>query len=215
MSSTKVRWDPLISPALPLSGASQVVQRERSGLQCRNCSFDPWVRRSPGEGNGNTLQYSCLENPMDRGAWQGTVHRAAESQRGLRTHLILFQAALSCYCGFSPGSWLWSSLLSLGLFLQVCILAGSYITCAYIRFRVGWRDASGLSCGHALARSPTSAWPKSGVLLCSPESKVASCQSAALCASLCHQHAFLFNLLGTWQRGMAAQKQNGVKDSVH
>ena len=106
MSSTKVRWDPLISPALPLSGASQVVQRERSGLQCRNCSFDPWVRRSPGEGNGNTLQYSCLENPMDRGAWQGTVHRAEESQRGLRTHLILFQAALSCYCGFSPGSWL-------------------------------------------------------------------------------------------------------------
>ena len=30
--------------------------------------------RSPGEGNGNPLQYSCLENPMDRGAWQGTVH---------------------------------------------------------------------------------------------------------------------------------------------
>ena len=30
--------------------------------------------RSPGEGNGNLLQYSCLENPMDRGAWQATVH---------------------------------------------------------------------------------------------------------------------------------------------
>jgi len=30
--------------------------------------------RSPGEGNGNTLQYSCLENPIDRGAWQATVH---------------------------------------------------------------------------------------------------------------------------------------------
>ena len=30
--------------------------------------------RSPGEGNGNPLQYSCLENPMDRGAWQATVH---------------------------------------------------------------------------------------------------------------------------------------------
>ena len=29
---------------------------------------------SPGEGNGNLLQYSCLENPMDRGAWQATVH---------------------------------------------------------------------------------------------------------------------------------------------
>ena len=33
--------------------------------------------RSPGEGNGNSLQYSCLENPMDRGAWQATVHGVA------------------------------------------------------------------------------------------------------------------------------------------
>ena len=32
---------------------------------------------SPGEGNGNPLQYICLENPMDRGAWQATVHRVA------------------------------------------------------------------------------------------------------------------------------------------
>ena len=32
-----------------------------------------------GEGNGNPLQYSCLENPMDRGAWQATVHRVSES----------------------------------------------------------------------------------------------------------------------------------------
>ena len=31
-------------------------------------------RRSPGEGNGNPLQYSCLGNPMDRGAWWATVH---------------------------------------------------------------------------------------------------------------------------------------------
>ena len=35
--------------------------------------------RSPGEGNGNPLQYSCLENTMDRGAWQGTVHGVAKS----------------------------------------------------------------------------------------------------------------------------------------
>ena len=34
--------------------------------------------RSPGEGNGKTLQYSCLENSMDRGAWQATVHEVAE-----------------------------------------------------------------------------------------------------------------------------------------
>ena len=33
----------------------------------------------PGEGNGNSLQYSCLENPMDRGAWQATVHGVTKS----------------------------------------------------------------------------------------------------------------------------------------
>ena len=35
--------------------------------------------RSPGEGDDNTLQYSCLENPMDRGSWWATVHRVAKS----------------------------------------------------------------------------------------------------------------------------------------
>ena len=34
--------------------------------------------RSPGGGHGNPLQYSCLENPMDRGAWWATIHRVAE-----------------------------------------------------------------------------------------------------------------------------------------
>ena len=37
-------------------------------------------RRSPGEGHGNPLQYSFLENPMDRGAWQATVRRVTKSQ---------------------------------------------------------------------------------------------------------------------------------------
>ena len=39
----------------------------------------PGLGRSPGEGTGNPLQYSCLENPMDRGAWWATVHGAANS----------------------------------------------------------------------------------------------------------------------------------------
>ena len=39
----------------------------------------PGWGRSPGEGNGNPLQYSCLENPMDRGARQATVHGVAKS----------------------------------------------------------------------------------------------------------------------------------------
>ena len=40
----------------------------------------PGPGRSPGEGNGNTLQYSCLENPMDGGTWQATVHGVTKSQ---------------------------------------------------------------------------------------------------------------------------------------
>ena len=39
----------------------------------------PGSGRSPGEGNGNPLQYCCLENPMDGGAWQATVHGVAKS----------------------------------------------------------------------------------------------------------------------------------------
>ena len=40
---------------------------------------DPGLGRSPGEGNDNPLQYSCLENPMDRGAWWATVYGVAKS----------------------------------------------------------------------------------------------------------------------------------------
>ena len=44
----------------------------------------PGLGRSPGGGHGNPLQYSCLENPMGRGAWQGTVHRDTKSQTQLK-----------------------------------------------------------------------------------------------------------------------------------
>ena len=43
----------------------------------------PGSGRSPGGGNGNPLQYSCLENHMDRGAWGATVHGAAKSRKRL------------------------------------------------------------------------------------------------------------------------------------
>ena len=47
----------------------------------------PGSERSPGGGNGNPLQYSCLENPMDRGAWWATVHGVAESWMQLSSGL--------------------------------------------------------------------------------------------------------------------------------
>ena len=46
----------------------------------RDLGSIPGLGRFPGVGNGNPLQYSCLENAMDRGAWWATVHRVAESQ---------------------------------------------------------------------------------------------------------------------------------------
>ena len=45
----------------------------------------PGSGRSPGEGKGKMLHHSCLENPMDRGAWRATVHGVAKSRTRLRT----------------------------------------------------------------------------------------------------------------------------------
>ena len=54
----------------------------------------PGSGRSPGEGNGNPLQYSYLENPMDGGAWQATVHRVAKSW----TQLSDFTFSIFSFC---------------------------------------------------------------------------------------------------------------------
>ena len=49
----------------------------------RDADSIPRSGRSPGEGNGNPLQFSCLGNPADRGAWQATIHGVAKSQTRL------------------------------------------------------------------------------------------------------------------------------------
>ena len=50
----------------------------------RDAGLIPGLGRSPGGGHGNPLQYSCLENPMDRGAWWATVHEVAKNWTQLR-----------------------------------------------------------------------------------------------------------------------------------
>ena len=50
-----------------------------SVYNARDLGSSPGLGRSPGEGNGNPLQYCCLENPMDRGAWYATVYGVAKS----------------------------------------------------------------------------------------------------------------------------------------
>ena len=60
--------------------------------QCRrqrHVSLTPGSGRSPGIGNDNSLQYSCLENSMDRGVWRAAVHKVAKSQTQLSTHMQL------------------------------------------------------------------------------------------------------------------------------
>ena len=55
---------------------------KESTCQCRRCKrqgFDPWVGKIPWIGNGNPLQYSCLGNSVDRGAWWATVHGVAKN----------------------------------------------------------------------------------------------------------------------------------------
>ena len=56
----------------------------------------PGLERSTGEGNGNSLQYSCLENPMDRRPWQATVHRVAKVRHNLATKLLRRLLVLIC-----------------------------------------------------------------------------------------------------------------------
>ena len=70
----------------PTSGASGKKKKKKrkkntpaSVGDVRVVGLIPGLGRSPGGGHGNPLQCSCLENPMDRGAWRATVHRVAES----------------------------------------------------------------------------------------------------------------------------------------
>ena len=66
------------------SKSSQVPRVVKNPLanaeDVRDAGLIPGLGRSPGEGHGNPFQYSCLENPMNRGAWRATVHRVTESR---------------------------------------------------------------------------------------------------------------------------------------
>ena len=61
------------------SGLPRRLSGKESTCQCRRFEFNPWVRKIHGEGTDNPLQYSALGNPMERGAWQATVHGVTES----------------------------------------------------------------------------------------------------------------------------------------
>ena len=66
------------------AGMALVVKNQPANAgDVRDVGLIPQSRKSPGEGNDSPLQYSCLENPMDREAWRAIVHRVAKSQTQL------------------------------------------------------------------------------------------------------------------------------------
>ena len=82
----------------------------------------PGSGRSPGEGNGSSLQYSCLENPMDRGAWRATVHGVAKSQTWLSDFTFTYKRL-----------WLPSCSLILLLVLSLWLFSQAFSN------QLGWR----------------------------------------------------------------------------
>ena len=68
---------------LTASLVAQLVKKKKLACNTGDMGSIPGSGRSPGEGNANPLQYSCLENFMDRGAWWATVHEVAKSQTQL------------------------------------------------------------------------------------------------------------------------------------
>ena len=72
-----------VSPVAPaLAGVVKNLPANTGDI--RDAGSIPRSGRSPGGGHGNPLQYSCLENHIDRGAWQATVHRVAKNQTRLK-----------------------------------------------------------------------------------------------------------------------------------
>ena len=66
--------------------ASLVVQRVKTACNAGTWASIPGLGRYPGERNTNLAQYSCLENPMDTGTWQASLHGVSKSQTRLSTH---------------------------------------------------------------------------------------------------------------------------------
>ena len=68
---------------MSLVSGSDTKKKKKSAFHAVNPGSIPGLGRSPGEGNGNPLQYSCLEDSMDRGAWLTAVHGVTKSQTQL------------------------------------------------------------------------------------------------------------------------------------
>ena len=86
----------------------------------------PGVGRAPGGGQSNPLQYSCLENPMDRGAWRATVHGVAKSQTWLSMYITIYKKHISEYS------------LRTTLYLSMSLWSSKGLYVCLIIFRTPW-----------------------------------------------------------------------------
>ena len=79
------KWDaldsPEINPCIYIVRLPWWLSSKESACNAGDESLIPGLGRSPGGGHGNPLQYSCLENPMERGAWRATVHGVAQNRK--------------------------------------------------------------------------------------------------------------------------------------
>ena len=86
------RWNSVMANRTPSQAALVVKDLPANAGDTRDMGSTPGLGRSPEGGHDNPLQYSCLENPMDRGAWRATVHRVTKSQIQLSdlvcTHIL-------------------------------------------------------------------------------------------------------------------------------
>ena len=101
----------------------------------------PDLGRSPGEGHGNPLQYSCLENPLDRGAWQATVHGVAKSRTRLSDFTSLPLADCSSLSGLIPQRTTLNILVA-SLGIDVSISTYDFLNLLFI-----YLTSPGLFCG--------------------------------------------------------------------
>ena len=116
------------------TGFSGGISGKESACQCRRykrCRFVPWVSKIPWRRAGNPLQYSYLENPMDRGTWRATVHRVTKSLTQLK-RLSKHTYVQRPGCSFLFVVWLvcsfaqhWNPFLVFGELSTIWILDGA------------------------------------------------------------------------------------------
>ena len=131
------------SPGGP-SGSEPICQCRRH----KRCWFDPWVGKICWRRACNPLQYSCLDNPMDKGAWQAMVHRVGQNSSDLaciHTGSQTIYTPVVCWETRILPSWVWRSLHSIQCGLILCKGQGSVRVCRSVQpilesSKISWRD---------------------------------------------------------------------------